>query len=418
MRTTVVIIGAGHSGLAMSRQLADRGIDHVVLERGEVANSWRRERWDSLRLLTPNWLTRLPGQGYDGDDPDGFMTVPELVGFLDDYAARTAPPLRLGTTVTRVAPTEGGFAVETDQGAWQARAVVLASGPSNAPSLPAVAEGLPAGIASVTTHDYRSPDQLPDGGVLVVGASASGVQLADELARSGRRVVVSTGEHVRMPRSYRGRDVFWWMDAAGVLDERWDEVDIIRARHTPSPQLIGTPERRDIDLAAVQAAGVEVVGRLGMLRDGVALFSGGLANAVKLADLKLTRLLDRFDAWAEETGQAGLDGPRRPEPTPVDESRLQLDLAREGISSVLWATGYQPDHSWVDAPVFGYRGRLDHEGGVVRGVEGMVVLGSSLLRRRRSTYVSGAEADTRELAEHLEAHLAGQAAPVGRGLLD
>src|SRR5688500_14407607 len=187
-RTTAVIIGAGHCGLAVSRRLAERSIDHVVLERGEVANSWRTERWDSLRLLTPNWMTRLPGQQYDGADPDGFMSASEVVEFIAGYAKAGAAPVNTNTTVTAVRPREDGFVVDTDQGAWEASAVVLASGACNVPTIPASAEGVPAGITQLSLMDYRRPDDLPDGGVLVVGAASSGVQIADELHRSGRPV--------------------------------------------------------------------------------------------------------------------------------------------------------------------------------------------------------------------------------------
>lgn len=399
----------------MSRRLTERGIDHVVLERGVVGNSWRTERWDSLRLLTPNWQSGLPAFGYRGDDPDGYMGAHEVADHLAAYAHAVEAPVRAGVTVTSVAPADDGYRVATDDGDWDAAAVVLANGGSGLASIPAIAAGLPDGVHSLSSKEYRSPDLLPDGGVLVVGASASGVQLADELARSGRDVTVSTGEHVRMPRSYRGRDIFWWMDAAGVLDERFDEIDdIVRARHVPSPQLVGSAEHRTVDLASLRERGVRVVGRLGRIQDGLAQFSGGLANTVRLADLKLDRLLDRFDAWAAEAGPdgAGSDGlgdPERPARTEVDAApALDLHLAREGVGTVLWATGYRPDYSWLDVPVLDYKGRLPHDGGVIPKSPGLYVLGTSLLRRRRSTYIGGAAQDSEELADHLEGFLAGQ----------
>ena len=268
-------------GSPTSRRLSERSIDHVVLERGEVANSWRTERWDSLRLLTPNWQTTLPGRTYHGIDPDGFMTMPEVADFIGNYAAAIDAPTQTGTTVTRVAATEGGYRVVTDRGDWECRTVVLASGASNVADVPAVAAAIPPAIATVTPLTYRSPDDLDDGGVLVVGGSATGVQLADEIQRSGRQVTLAVGEHVRMPRTYRGRDIFWWMEAAGVLDERFDQVDdLVRARHLPSPQLIGTPDRRSLDLNSLAELGIEIVGRVGAIRDGVAQFSGGLAERV------------------------------------------------------------------------------------------------------------------------------------------
>jgi putative flavoprotein involved in K+ transport len=411
VRTTVVIVGAGHSGLAMSRRLTERSIDHVVLERGGVANSWRRDRWDSLRLLTPNWQSSLPGLDYTGPDPDGFMTSPEVADHLGSYARAIDAPVRSGVTVTSVAPAAPGYHVVTDQGDYETDAVVLANGGSGVANLPPVAEGVPDGILSLTSKSYRSPESLADGRVLVVGASASGAQLADEIARAGFEVTLAAGEHVRMPRSYRGRDIFWWMDAVGVLDERYDEIDdIIRARHVPSPQLVGSDDHHTVDIASLRARGVRVVGRVGRIHDGVAQFSGGLANTVRLADLKLDRLLDRFDAWAE-TNDGGFDEPTRAEPTVVDDAPLlELDLARENVGTIVWATGYRPDYSWLDVPVLDYKGRLPHDGGVVTKSPGLYVMGTSLLRRRRSTYIGGAGQDSQELAAHLAEYLAGRRA--------
>jgi putative flavoprotein involved in K+ transport len=409
-RTTVVIVGAGHSGLAMSSRLTERSIDHVVLERGEAGNSWSSDRWDSLRLLTPNWQSALPGFDYTGEDPDGFMTAPQVAAHLRAYARAVAAPVRSGVTVTSVAPAGTGYRVTTDDGDYEADVVVLANGGSGIANLPPIADGVPAGILSLSSKTYRSPESLADGGVLVVGASASGAQLADEIARAGRDVTLAAGEHVRMPRSYRGRDIFWWMDAAGVLDERWDQIDdIIRARHVPSPQLVGSDDHRTVDIHSLRSRGVRVVGRVGRIADGVAQFSGGLANTVRLADLKLDRLLDRFDAWAAETGVDGLTAPTRSEPTVVDGSpTLDLDLAAAGIGTIVWATGYRPDYSWLDVPVLDYKGRLPHTGGVVEKSPGLYVMGTSLLRRRRSTYIGGAGQDSLELAEHLAGCLAGR----------
>ncbi|MDN5856004.1 MAG: NAD(P)-binding domain-containing protein, partial [Actinomycetia bacterium] len=235
MRTAAVVIGAGHAGLAMSRRLAERSIEHVVLERGEIANSWRTERWPGLRLLTPNWLTRLPGAAYDGPDPDGFLPVAELVRFVDRYAHLIAAPVRTGTAVRRVRAGADGFEVATDGDTWQARAVVAATGACAVATVPPAAAELPDRVVSVTPRTYEGPGSLPAGGVLVVGASATGLQLADEIHRSGRPVTLSVGEHVRLPRGYRGRDIFWWLERTGVLTERNDEIDdLIRARHLPS----------------------------------------------------------------------------------------------------------------------------------------------------------------------------------------
>jgi putative flavoprotein involved in K+ transport len=380
----------------------------VLLERGEVANSWRRERWDSLRLLTPNWQSRLPGYRYEGADPDGFMAMPDVVEFVSRFAVVTNAPVRTHTTVTSVEQTDSGYLVTTDAGEFRCRSVVLASGACNLPSVPAVSQAVPASIRCFTPLDYRNPQQLPDGGVLIVGASATGVQLADEINRSGRHVTLSVGEHVRLPRTYRGRDVLWWMDASGIWNQRYDEVDdLTRARRLPSPQLIGTPERTTLDLNVLRAAGVEVVGRLAAVRDGRALFSGGLRNQFALADLKMTRLLDTFDEWAHSHARDSEIGPpERFEPTRAPAStRLDLDLRSGEICSIIWATGFRPDYSWLDVPVVDRKGHLRHDGGVV-DAPGLYAIGLPLLRRRKSTFIHGAEDDARDLIEHLAQYLA------------
>ena len=331
---TAIIIGAGQSGLAMSWHLTTRSIDHVVLERGEVANSWSTERWDSLRLLTPNWQTRLPAYAYTGDDPDGFMTMPEVVRFLQRYANLFCAPIRTGTHVTQVRQKDGGFEVETNHGPWRCRKLVIATGACNIASIPSASAGLPANVASLTPLQYRNPGVLPDGGVMIVGASASGIQLAREIQAAGRRVVLCVGEHVRMPRTYRGRDIQWWMDAIGAMDVRYDTIieDIERARRLPSLQLIGTPERVTVDLNSLRKAGVELVGRLVGLCDGKAQFSGSLANHCALADLKMNRLLASIDDWVNTTGiTQQFPEPHRYEPTDVKSgSQTRLGFGRCG----------------------------------------------------------------------------------------
>jgi putative flavoprotein involved in K+ transport len=406
--TTTVVIGAGHAGLAASHFLSDRSIDHVVLERGEVANSWRRERWDSLRLLTPNWQSRLPGLRYEGPDPDGYMTVAEVTEFIEQFAKVSRAPVRTGVNVTSVRPADDGYHLTTSHGEIHARTVVIASGACNRPTVPPLSEAVPASVEQLTTFGYRHPDQLPDGGVLVVGASATGVQLAAELRRSGRPVTVSVGEHVRLPRTYRGRDVLWWMDAAGVWNQRYDEVeDLTRARRLPSPQLVGTPEHATLDLNALASMGVDLVGRWAQVRDGQALLSGGLRNVFSLADLKMARLLDTFDEWAGTEGaDAEVGPPERFAPTRVPASTpLQLDLRSGVIRTIVWATGFRPDYGWLDVPVIDAKGQLRHEGGVV-GRPGLYALGLPVLRRRKSTFIYGIEDDAREVIDHLTRYLA------------
>jgi putative flavoprotein involved in K+ transport len=403
---TAIIIGAGQSGLAMSRHLTNRSIDHVVLERGEVANSWRTERWDSLRLLTPNWQSRLPGYGYAGDDPNGFMTMPEVVTFLQRYADVSGAPVATGMRVTRVRQTEGGYEVSTDQGSWRCRALVIASGACNIATIPSLSVGLPHQVMSLTPLQYRNPGRLPDGGVMIVGASASGIQLAREIHASGRRVVLSIGEHVRVPRTYRGRDIQWWMDAIGAMDVRYDAIeDIERARRLPSLQLIGTPTHETVDLNSLRKAGVELVGRLVGLREGKAQFSGSLANHCALADLKMNRLLATIDDWVSSSRYDDrVSAPQRYEPTDIGpETRLGLNFSDCGIRTVIWATGYRPDYSWLDVPVLDRKGRIRHDGGIVAAPR-MYVLGLPFMRRRKSSFIDGAGEDAADMASHL--HLA------------
>ena len=415
-KITTVVIGAGHAGLAMSRCLTERSIDHVVLERGEVAHTWRTERWDSLRLLTPNWQSRLPGYGYEGDDPDGFRTMPEVVAFLERYAQLIAAPVQSRTRVTSVRRTDVGYLVGTDRGDYCCATVVVATGACNLTCVPRLAGALPPAIRTLTPTQYRNPAQLEDGGVLVVGASATGIQLADEIHRAGREVTLAVGEHIRVPRIYRGKDIQWWMDVAGVLDQRYDEVDdIARARGVPSLQLIGTPDRRTLDLNALSDIGVRLVGRLAGVNAGRLQFSGSLANQCALSDLKMGRLLDAIDRFAAANGldlEVGpphrFAGTRVPVPPP-----LSLDLGRGAIRTIIWATGFRPDHSWLEVPVLDRKGQICHDGGVVAS-PGLYLIGMPFLRRRKSALIDGAGADARDLCDHLVSYLRRRGATVER----
>ncbi len=334
------------------------------------------------------------------------MSTREVIDFISRYASSISAPLRTRTTVTSITSHDDGYHVATDAGEFRCRTVVLASGACNVAAVPSVSRALPASIPSFTTFTYKNPACLPDGRVLVVGASATGVQLAEEIHRSGRSVTLSVGEHVRLPRTYRGRDVLWWMDAAGVWNQRYDEIDdLTRARRLPSPQLVGTPERTTLDLNALMSLGVEIVGRLSTIRDGRALFSGGLRNQFSLADLKMDRLLDTFDEWARSQA-VDVASPERFEPTRVPpSSRLSIDLHSGEIQSVVWATGFRPDYSWLHVPAVDEKGYLRHEGGVV-DAPGLYALGLPVLRRRKSSFIYGAEDDARDLIEHLSSVLA------------
>lgn len=401
----VVVIGAGHAGLAASYFLSQQSIDHVVLERGEIANSWRYERWDSLKLLTPNWQSRLPGFEYAGEDPDGFMSMPEVIGFIEEYARFSAAPVKTHTIVQSVQRHLGAYRVVTNRGVWHAKAVVIASGACNIANQPRASKDVPREIASLTAHDFRTADQLERGGVLIVGASATGLQFADEIQRAGHEVTIATGEHVRLPRTYRGRDIQFWMHSTGLLDESYEEIDdVSRARGLSSPQLVGSHDLQILDLNSLSDNGVKVVGRLMGINNGTAQFSGSLRNVCALADLKMNRLLEAIDDWIDHNPVL-CDAPERFDPTRVDDNpSLLLDLENSNIRTIIWATGFRPDYSWLDVPVLDRKGRLRHEGGVV-DAPGMYVLGLPMLRRRKSSFIHGIEDDARDLMAHLADHM-------------
>jgi putative flavoprotein involved in K+ transport len=324
--TDAVIIGGGQAGLAMSYCLARHGVAHVVLERGRVAQRWRSERWDSLHLLSPNWTSRLPGWSYGGDDPDGFMSAAQFVHYLEDYACAFRAPVVQGAAVHSLRRAASGYRLSTSRGDWHARVVVIATGHCDVPAIPAYAGRLSAAVHQVTPSDYRNPTRLPAGGVLVVGASATGVQIAEELQRSGRPVTIAVGRHTRLPRLYRGKDIWWWLERIGVLDETTATVsDLRRSRREPSYQLIGSADRRTLDLAALQAMGVRLVGRAFDAQGTLMHLRDDLADNVASAQAALERLLARVDAVAHAS-----DPPREPDATCAispGTAPVHLDLA-------------------------------------------------------------------------------------------
>ena len=411
-RTDVLIVGGGQAGLAMSRCLSDLRIDHVVLERGQVAERWRRERWDSLRLLTPNWMTRLPGFQYDGSDPDGFMTTTELVAFFEGYATSFPAPLETDTSVEAIdvdlETSDNAFLVTTTRGIWRTRNVVLATGYSDRPLVPAIAGRLDGRLHQVVPSEYRNPSTLPGGGVLVVGASATGIQLADEVQASGRQVVLSTGQHLRVPRRYRGRDIMWWLDRTGILDETGESVyDLEISRQAPSFQLVGRPDHATLDLERLRRDGVVIVGRL-LTIDGERVgFDDDLVKTTAAADAKLASLLSRLDRVAEITGLDRLVDGREPfEPLwpGFVSAPTELDLESAGIGSVVWATGYRRTYPWLNVPLLDARGELLHDGGVT-ACAGVYAIGLPFQRTRKSAFIDGVGGDARVLASHIAARL-------------
>jgi len=406
-RTQSLIIGGGQAGLAMSRCLTEAGVDNVVLERGRVAERWRSERWDSLRLLTPNWQSRLPGFRYDGPDPDGYMTAPEVVQYLGRYARSFAAPVEEGTTVLRLEAAGSGYRVTTDRGTWEAPTAVIATGHCDVPFVPGLAERLRADVTQVVPGRYRNPQDLPRGGVLVVGASSTGVQLADEIHASGRPVTLAVGRHTRMPRMYRGRDILWWLDAMGVFDESIADVYSIEAsRSQPSFQLVGHPDHATLDLPRLQERGVRLVGRV-VDAQGVRVgLADDLVANTAAADARLARLVQRIDIFAARTGleaEVGEPEPFVPFLWPPD-SPTTMDLDAEGIRSVIWATGFRRRYPWLQVPVLDEAGEIRHDGGITP-LPGLYVIGLYFLRRRKSTFIDGVGQDARELTAHLAERL-------------
>jgi putative flavoprotein involved in K+ transport len=415
--TDTVIVGAGHAGLAVSRLLSAAGHEHVILERGRVGERWRSQRWDSLHLLTPNWMTRLPGFSYRGPDPDGYLSAAAFAGYLDDYATSFDAPVIGSVTVEDVSPAEPGsghgYVVVTDAGVWRARHVVLATGPHGTPQIPgAVRAGAPASVEVVTSQQYRNPAQLPPGGVLVVGASASGVQIAEELARAGRPVVLAVGRHTRMPRRYRGMDIYWWLESTGRLARTVDDVhNVSAALREPSPQLVGRAGDGNLDLAVLQTHEVRLTGRLEGIADGRAWFRDDLARSVATAERRMHRLLDAADEYA---ARAGLDAeicpPRRPAAIPLPLTPRSVNLDAEQIGTVLLATGYRPHHPWLHLPITGPDGSIQQYRGVT-AAPGMYVVGQRFQHRRDSAFIDGARHDAETVVRHLLAQAGGLAAP-------
>ncbi len=406
-RTDTIVIGAGQAGLAASRCLTEHGRDHVVFEAGRVGERWRSQSWDSLRLLTPNWMTRLPAWQYSGPDPEAFMSAGAFVSFLEGYAGSFSAPVQDETRVVAVAPAVGGgYAVTTDQGSWQAANVVVATGDCQHSNVPAFARRLDPEVQQVTTTDYRNPGQLADGAVLVVGASASGVQLADELRRAGREVVIAAGTHSRMPRSYRGMDIMWWLDRTGSLDQSIDEVrDPKAAARQPSSQLVGRPpgvrSGGDLDLRTLARSGVRLAGRVVDVDGARVSFADDLTATVADADFWMHHVLDGIDRHAESTGLAPeLLAPHRPGRVPLVGAPTGIDLVAEGIGTVLWATGYRRSYQWLQVPVLDHAGEIRHRHGVT-AAPGLYVLGLRFQRRRRSHFIDGVGDDARFVVDHI-----------------
>jgi len=378
MRTETVIIGAGQAGLSLSRYLAAARRPHVVLDRGRIGERWRSERWDSLTLLTPNWLNRLDGAP-PHDDEHGFLGRDALVRYLERYAA--SAPVRENVEVRKVERTrDDGFRVVTDAGTWQTRNVVVATGDSADPRVPTLAVTL-EGPRQIHSVGYRNPQSLPPGGVLIVGAGPTGQQLAAELRRAGRRVVLAVGAHGRMVRRYRGRDIWCWLDALGDLDQRREDRPDEAARPR-SLTVTGANGGEQLDLALLDGLGVTLTGRLERFDGGMARFAGDLGANVADAERRMSRVLDRIDErfpdWPNE--------PDRPERISLSEAPSAVDLVHEDVAIVIWATGYRRSYPWLDVDVLDANGEIEQRDGIT-GVPGLYVLGRNFQSRRSSHFI-------------------------------
>jgi putative flavoprotein involved in K+ transport len=393
-----VVIGAGHAGLAVSRLLTLEGRDHVVLDRGRVAESWRTARWDSLHLLTPNWMARLPHWSHQGHDADGFMSASQFVHYLERYAASFSAPVLAAVRVEEVSAVGDRYRVVTDCATWLARHVVVATGPGSRQRVPKALQGLGTDVHLTTSADYRNPRQLAEGGVLVVGASASGVQIADELAAAGRKVVVAVGRHNRTPRDYRGMDIYWWLDRTGRLARTIDEVgDPEAARREPSLQLIGRRRHNgqtlELDLQTLQSRGIRLAGHLAGADGQRVTFADDLADSVGDADHRMHRLLDSVDRHIDQSGLTReVWAAERPRAVALHDAPTELDLAAEGIGTVLLATGYSQSHSWLKLPITAPDGSIRQRRGRTEA-PGVYVVGQRFQHRRDSGMVDGARHD-------------------------
>ena len=400
--TDTIVIGGGQAGLAASYHLTAHGHHHVVLERGRVGQRWRTGVWDSLRMLSPNWINALPGWGYHGTDPDGYAPAVDFAANLDGYAASFGAPVIEGAAAQNLRPVRERFEVTTPVGSWRARHVIIATGWCDLPLVPDLARNLDAHIHQVTANEYRNPHSLPAGGVLVVGASATGVQLADELHGAGRPVTLAIGRHRRMPRLYRSKDIFWWLQRLGMLDTTIDAVhDPGQAPFEPSLQVSGRPDQRTVDLATLQSEGVRLLGRVTAADGHRIRLSSDLPTLLGDVDRRLRRFLCAIDAHIEAVGNEDDLPPAAPyAQVALPRRREELDLRRAGIRTVIWATGHRRVYPWLDAPVLDARGEIRQQHGVTP-IPGMYILGQRFQHYRSSSWVCGVGRDAAHVTDHI-----------------
>ena len=399
-RVEAVVIGAGQAGLAMSHHLALRGIEHLVLERGRVAERWRSERWDSLVFQFPNWMIRLPGFEYAGSEPDAFMPCSGIVRLLDAYARRIAAPIRCGVRVTGLHRMPSGrLRVETETFSLEAHHVIVATGPYQRPVVPAFSNALPIATWQVTANCYVNAEQLPEGAVLVVGSGASGWQIADELLASGRRLYLSVGRHRRVPRRYRGKDFGWWQERTGAADQVADDV----TRALPAPLLTGVNGGYDADLRELARRGATLLGSLGAVSDGRLRFVADLDVNLAKGDESFAQFTSSVDAYVLRHHVSVPEAP--PETAPHSDRRSgtpigELDIRAAGITSVIWAIGYQHDFGWITCAALDGKQRPVHRRGV-SPTPGLYFLGLPRLHKVKSAFLWGVGEDAAHLAERI-----------------
>jgi putative flavoprotein involved in K+ transport len=400
-KTETLVVGAGQAGLSLSRHLARAGHRHAVLDRGMVGERWRSERWDSLNLLTPNWLNRLDG-GAPHSDPSGYLGRAAFVDYLRGYADVVGAPVHEHVTVRAVERSGTAFRIETDDGSWQARNVVVATGDSADARIPPASASAPRDLLQIHTNRYRNPAALPPGGILVVGAGPSGQQIAAELRRANRPVVLAVGRHARMMRRYRGHDIFHWLRELGDLDRTIDEVpNPAASKRTPSLALTGANGGEQLDLAVLHRFGVTIAGRLERFDGPRAVFSRDLQVTVGDAERRMHRVLDRIDDHIEQAYAGRWPHERdRVADVALHPGPSSLDLAATGISTVIWATGYRRAYPWLHVPVLDRDGEVAHRRGVTP-VDGLYVLGLKFQHRRSSHFIGGVGADAAFVARNV-----------------
>ena len=400
-RVETAVIGAGQAGLVMSRQLRHRGCEHIVLERARVAENWRTQRWDSLMFQFPNWTVALPGFSYAHHDPEGFSGKNQIIQFLEDYCVATRACVRTGVNVRSLAAASetGAYRLDTDQGEIVARNVVIATGPYQRPKIPALAADLPRQIAQIHASEYRNPAALPEGAVLVVGTGASGCQIAEELLCVGRRVYLSVGRHRRVPRRYRGKDVIFWRRELGELDQT--AAAMPNSERLPAPLVTGVGGGHDVDLRQLAINGVTLLGHIRGVNGSRIVLAPDVNQVLSAGDRTYADFTDAVDRFVDRTGIEAASSSLQPiSASGTVEVLDEVDAEAAGIRSVIWATGYRLDFTWINLPIFDAAGDPAHADGLTTA-PGIFLLGLSWLRKHQSSFLFGVGEDADYLAEKI-----------------